>query len=76
MKSATTKRTILGLCLAAAAMATTVACGSGGAASVTGPDMPTAVATPKPAGATIEGTVQSGTAARAASLPPRTTESG
>jgi hypothetical protein len=56
MKSAT-KGTFLALCLAAAA-AGTVACG-GGSASMTAPDVSTAVATPKPAGAAIEGTVQS-----------------
>lgn len=62
MKSVT-KNAILGLCLAAAT-ATTVACG-GGSASVTGPDTATAVATPKAAGATIDGTVQSGSASAA-----------
>src|SRR5512134_3027260 len=62
--NSTTTKAILGLCLAAAT-ATTIACGGGGASSVTGPDMPTAIATTKPAGATIDGTVQSGSASLA-----------
>ena len=59
----TAKKTFLGLC-AVAATAFTIACG-GGSPSISGPDTPTAVATPKPAGATIEGTVQTASASAA-----------